>query len=354
MRVVGAVRRAAAVAAASVLVVAGGWAAPSWACACGAMVGAGDVDVYGESTIVRFGEGTQTVVLRLDVDSAESDAALLLPTPAPAEVDLGDAAMFDELKEVSEPRIEYVDQWWPPMSASDGAGSVGDAPGSGVEVLDSTRLGPFEVATLAADDAAALRDWLDGHGFALEGDLEAALEPYVTEGWYYVAVRLAAGDEEALSGTLDPVRVSFAAEEMVYPMRLTALSEHGQYARLYLLAEHRVDRADDVDVPGEVRYAGRLEAADVESGGLRALVGEDGAYLTTMDHDIWDPSRVTGDFAFAPAASDEPHQEVVRVERTVRIMGFAAGPFLVLVGAVVLLAGAGAAVVLVLRARRSG
>ncbi|MEY9212326.1 DUF2330 domain-containing protein [Thermobifida halotolerans] len=324
-----AVRRGSAVVAVTVLAVAAGWAAPSWACGCGAMVG--DVDVYGESTVVHFADGVQTVVLQLEARSQDSAAALLLPTPAPAEVALGDAAVFEELGEVSAPRTEYVDRWWP-----SGEGAVAGAPAGGVAVLDRVGLGPFDAATLAADDAAALHDWLDDNGFALEDDLAEALEPYVAEGWYYVAVRLDA-EKAALSGALEPVEVTFPATELVYPMRLTALSDRGQYARLYLLADHRMDRVDDVPVDSRLRFAGRLTAADVESERLRDLVGSDGVFLTTLDHDIWDPSELTGDFVFAPAADDTPYQEVVRMERTVRILGFPAGPFSVVLGALTLL-----------------
>lgn len=336
-------RRCAAVVAAAVLVLGTGWADPSWACGCGAAVG--DIDVHGESTVVHFSGGVQTVVLRLDAHSAQSAAALLLPTPAPAEVALGEAAVFDDLERLSEPRVEYVDEWWPRWNAGLSSGAVPD----GVAVLDRVELGPFDAATLAAGDAAALHGWLEDNGFDLPADLAEALRPYVEEGWYYVAVRLDA-EEAALSGALAPVEVAFPATELVYPMRLTALSEHGQYARLYLLADHRMERADEVPVRSEVRFAGPVSAADVESARLRDLIGPDGAFLTTLDHDIRKPSALTGDFVFEPAAGDTPYQEVVRVARTVRVLGFAAGPFVTVLGVLVLLA---AAALVAGRARRA-
>lgn len=342
------VRRGTAVVAATVLALGAGWAHPSWACGCGAAVG--DVDVHGESTVVHFADGVQTVVLRLDAESAQSSAALLLPTPAPAEVALGEAEMFDELAALSRPRVEYVDQWWPEQWYEAGEETAGAPPG-GVAVLDRVELGPFDAATLAADDAAALHDWLDGNGFTMPDDLAEALRPYVEEGWYYVAVRLDAG-KEALSGALAPVEVVFPAAEPVYPMRLTALAEHGQYARLYLLADHRMERADGVPVPSRVRFAGPLAADGVESARLRDLIGPDGAFLTALDHDIPSPEALTGDFVFRPAAADAPHQEVVRLERPVYVMGVAAGPFTAALGVLAVLAAAGLATGLVRRARR--
>ncbi|PSK99073.1 hypothetical protein CLV63_104297 [Murinocardiopsis flavida] len=341
-RAAGRVRRWAGAAAATVAVLASGLAAPAHACGCGAMIG--ETEVAGESAVVRFDGDRETILMRLDVVSEEPGAALVLPTPAPAEAELGDAAAFTSLAEVSAPVTEYYDDWWGgPWGFPLGAGSAPDGAGAGVDVLGTEKLGPFEVATLAADDSGALADWLAEHGYELPGDLGKALRPYVEEGWYYVAVKLASEDgRAALSGELDPVQVSFDSDELVYPMRLTALADTPQDVRLYLLAEHRMERSDGAAraVPSEVAFAGRVAPGDFAADDPAAeLVGRDGAFLTTLDHAIDDPERVSADFAFTPSAEDTPYQEVRHEPRYVQILFLPAGVVLLGAALVVLLAG---------------
>ncbi len=79
------------------LLVAGAWVNPALACGCGAMVAEDDVSVSRESSLVHWDGTTQTIVMGLDVETFEDEAALLLPTPAPADVELGEDVLFGEL-----------------------------------------------------------------------------------------------------------------------------------------------------------------------------------------------------------------------------------------------------------------
>lgn len=302
---------------------------PSWACACGAMFAEDAISVADESAVVRVGDATQTVVLGLGVESVSQEAALVLPTPAPADVDLADPAVFDDLARISRPDITYTRDWWPDRWFAFGYGAGGGQDG-GVEVLGETTLGSFDVATLAADDPGALTGWLDENGYALDPAVERALEPYVEEGWYYVAVKLRS-EAESLDGALEPIRVEFAADEPVYPMRLSAAAEHAQSVRVYTLADHRMERVDAAAdaVPAELAFAGRVHPGEVESPATADLIGDDGAFLTTFDHDIADPSAITSDFRFAPAAEDTEERRVETVSQPYYIGGIAAGPLVV-------------------------
>jgi len=100
-------------------------------------------------------------------------------------------------------------------------------------------LGPFDVATLAASDAGALAGWLDRNGYALSDGPSSALQPYVDNGWYYVAARLRPEGAGALGGELDPLRVTFASVQIVYPMRASSAASDSLGVLLYVLAPHR-------------------------------------------------------------------------------------------------------------------
>ncbi|MGY4654142.1 hypothetical protein ACVWWN_007938 [Mycobacterium sp. URHB0021] len=53
---------------------------------------------------------TETVVMRLDLESTADNAALV-PTPTPAKVGSASETLFDELQELSASRVETVRDW---------------------------------------------------------------------------------------------------------------------------------------------------------------------------------------------------------------------------------------------------
>ncbi|MBC6463046.1 DUF2330 domain-containing protein [Actinomadura sp. HBU206391] len=311
---------------------------PSWACGCGAFVGHGGssgIDVADETSIVRFDDraGTEQIVLRMSVRSEVRDAGWLFPTPSAAQVRLGDRAWFRELDRLTEPRVVRRRTWFPQFG--DGAGAGAPQGGSGgVSVLGEKHLGPFTVATLAADDSAALANWLKGNGYRLSPGLGEALAPYVAMGWKYVAVKLDPGAGQTVSGELDPLHVSFRTRELVYPMRLSQRAKSMQSVHLYVLAPHRVARVASRAPQDEIPFAGWIDPAQVSSPGLRQFLGGR-VFLTEALNRHLPPRLINDDFHYRYTA-DTPYRETTYETEVVRLLGVPAGLILLPAGAVLL------------------
>jgi hypothetical protein len=105
----------------------------------------------------------------------------------------------------------------------------------------------------------------------------------VDEGWRFVAIRLAPESD----GVLKPLRVSFATDEYVYPMRLEQLASEPLNLTLYMLADgpRQVDGLQAVwggtvdellppppaelgEIFGRSGYVTRLEAVDADPAGF--------------------------------------------------------------------------------------
>lgn len=179
-------------------------------------------------------------------------------------------------------------------------------------MLGRQRIGPFDVTRLAADDPTALATWLADKGFPHPPDLDQNFAPYVADGWEVVATQLAPAEQgQPLTGDLQPLRLSFASDTVVYPMRLSRSATTPQTVDLYLLADHRMDPAA-VPVAGErpsLEFAGRVEPPNV-SPALADYVG-DAAFLTRWKNNIIDPASIDGDYVFEPAPSDTAFQQVI-------------------------------------------
>ena len=311
------------------------------ACGCGGFVASDgeDIAASAEYAVLSWDGEQERVLLSMDALATSSDAALLIPTPTPADVALAETSVFTELETLTAPE-EIVDyQWWPDLGF--GAGDAGGAaPGgpSGVDVLQTLHLGDLEVSVLAASDADELADWLDSHEYVMRDDLADALMPYVSEGWYYLAIRLTT-DADSLSGALQPLDMTFASDQLIYPMRLSTAAVESQFVRTYVFSDHRAERTDETAVNGDVSlwFAGEVSPTRVTSDALVSIATER-PYLTVLDQYFSEPgTQIVSDFTFGRAPSDTSYRQVNHEVRMREVLGVPAGPALTFIGMVVVL-----------------
>ncbi|WP_328355163.1 DUF2330 domain-containing protein [Mycobacterium sp. NBC_00419] len=294
---------AAGLLAAGMLVVGPG--GPAGACACGGIVSP-DVDarVTGEQALVALDGGNETIVMSLDVTSIADNAGLIVPTPTPAVAGTAGPDLFSELARLSAPKVE------PGRNTRTDLDEAGAAPGGAPTVVAQVQLGPLEATTLSGGDLTGVRSWLDKHGYSMRQEVTAQLDPYLREGWSFVAMRLTG--EKPLNGQLDPVRLDFDSDELVYPMRMSAAAKDTQHVTVYTLARHRMQRTD-ADAAGQavtVDFAGPVQGRTSDQ--TLTELSATNPYLTKISTTITDPAAIATDFTFGPAPTDEPYQRVIR------------------------------------------
>jgi hypothetical protein len=274
------------------------------------------ISVDDETSVLRWDGRTEQIVMRLAVQGTARDAAWVMPVPHRADVKLGDIDLFTALAAATAPEVRTRHYFWPrtgdwPFDTGngDGAPTASALPGSGVGVVGRQRLGPFDVARLTASDPHALADWLDDHGFHLPARLDHALQPYVDQGWEYVAVRLAPAtvDSPPLNGRLDPLHLTFASDSPVYPMRLSRLARTPQHLNLYVLGDHRMEPRSAIGgAAPTMTYAGKV----TDTTGPLAELATGAPYLTAYTQDFPTPSKIDADHTLRRAATDDPYRQV--------------------------------------------
>jgi len=314
------------------------------ACACGAVITDQRLTDVQETALVELVDGTESVTLNIGGVIETDDAAFVMPVPSRAEFALADGAVFTELDKLSAPRVEYKDV------VVDGDGAGGAPQDGSVTVVDRVEVGPYEVAQLAGADSTSVADWLTRNDFTLSDELRSALTPYLAEGWLVLAVRLTAEDTSFADG-LPSMRITFAADEPVYPMRLSATAASAQPLRLYVLADHRMDVTNPAPefAPAELTYADWVDPEDLTDYPVLATIVDERRFLTRYDA-RFRPDAITADIAFARAASDDTHRAVVVQRRYVQ--GTSVEAVLVIGGAAVLVIGAIGGGVWYVRGRR--
>ncbi|MEV1068451.1 DUF2330 domain-containing protein [Streptomyces sp. NPDC050263] len=307
----------------------GSLVAPAYACGCGALV-PGDgrrLTVGREASVVRWDGKQEQLVMSLTVDGDADRAAWIMPVPNRATVELGDPELFDQLTGATAPEQRTRHHFWPqdgdwPLTTGDDDRVGPPPPGAGaggVGVVGRQRLGPFDVARLTATDPADLDDWLRSNDFVFPAALKTALQPYVDRRWEYVAVRLTPESTgAALNGRLDPLRLTFAADTLVYPMRLSRLAATPQSLGLYILAAHRMEPASRIG--GErprVTFAGRLGTTT----GPLAELAKGTPFLTAVAQEFPRPTEISGDHELRRAATDTAFRQVVYEDRLLALAG---------------------------------
>ncbi|WP_043192627.1 DUF2330 domain-containing protein [Streptomyces sp. NRRL F-2664] len=294
---------------------------PAYACGCGAMIpdGGSRIGVDRETSVVRWDGRTEQIVMRFTVGGNAQRAAWIMPVPGRATVELGDGRMFDELRQLTRPERRTRTHFWPregdwPFSHT--TGDAAGAPATGavppVGVVGREQLGDFDVARLTATDPDALKNWLESNGFSLPDRLATEVKPYVDQHWEYVAVRLAPRDGGAgkvLRGNLDPLKIRFDSDRLVYPMRLSRMARTPQSLGLYVLADHRMEPATRIGGSApKVTFAGTVEP---KHGALAALTDGEPVFLTALDQEFPDPGRIDGDHELRATPEDTPYRRTV-------------------------------------------
>ncbi|MEU2391171.1 DUF2330 domain-containing protein [Streptomyces sp. NPDC007369] len=321
---------------------------PAYACGCGAMVpdGSTSIGVSRETSVVRWDGRTEDIVMRFTVGGNARRAAWIMPVPSRASVELGDGNLFRDLAWLTRPERKARHYFLPragdwPFSSGIRDGASAGAPAAGGEasvgVVGREQLGDFDVARLTATDPDALRQWLESNGFTMPDTLATEVKPYVDQKWEYVAVRLAPRKEGGvLYGVLDPLRIRFDSERLVYPMRLSRMAKTPQSLGLYVLADHRMEPASPIGGSApKVTFAGKVAGTH----SLTPLTGGRETFLTAIDQEFPEPRRISGDHELRAAASDTPYRRTVYHGKLLTVGGFPA--WMLATGALLVLLGAG-------------
>ena len=146
------------------------------------------------------------------------------------------------------------------------------------------------------------------------------------------------------------MRLDFASDQLVYPMRMSAAAKDIQHVVVYTLGQHRMQRtdADAATQDVAVDYAGPIGGRTSDET-LTELTRHN-PYLTRISTTITEPASIATDFTFGPAPTDDPYQRVIRAaesaDDTAVLPAIAASVIVVVLAAVVL-------TVLLVRHRRS-
>jgi hypothetical protein len=314
-------RRSAAFALVTILLAATQIASPSAAHAIGAIVPPPDskVSVPDERSIVSWDGKEERITMMLDVRTTARQIGFIVPTPTPATVTAGDSDVFGVIERLIQPTVLVTDDWFGTSLLPQ------PKPPAEPAILKRVQLGKIEATTLAASDVDGLALWFADNGFVSPEHLSTALTSYVSLGWSFTVIKLKSLSN--LDGRLDPVTITFATDELIYPMELSSLVTTPQSVRLYVFDKQRDSVAQanrpTVDLDSEVQV---VWAGEVGNPTLRQL----GAHLTVIDIHFEHPNKqITDDIGIVVSADPSMVKPTEEVFRVISLIGIPVGTLII-------------------------
>lgn len=194
----------------------------------------------------------------------------------------------------------------------------------GVTMLMRADVGSYDVTVIAAESGKDVRTWLDANNFTCSAEAGNTIDAYVAEGWCFAAARIRWSPDGELSP--HPLKVTFPADEAVYPMRLTGASATEPLALdLFVVGDLMADSRDldlwrcealqldpkDPHTPADEPpiFSGGSSRLQIGHPGITSLMW-DGATLTHLRGSLT-PAQMTRDDVHFIWGTPQPYRRTV-------------------------------------------
>ncbi|MFH1421618.1 MAG: DUF2330 domain-containing protein [Planctomycetota bacterium] len=211
-----------------------------------------DPSMPSQQAIIIYDEGVETLIVSSEYSGEPEEFAWVLPLPSvPSDIDVASDNIFSGIRELTQPEIiiSYGSKLYSGVHGGFGCGcsaSESDINDKSVEVtiISQLHIGYYEITTVSSESSDALLEWFDTNEFYWPDTTEAntVLEDLCAENWVFVCTKIVPESDSYVSGKTMPLQVIFNADKIIYPMRMTALSNTDEIEiTLYIFAESRVD-----------------------------------------------------------------------------------------------------------------
>ncbi len=121
----------------------------------------------------------------------------------------------------------------------------------GVTVLEAGVVGSLDYKVITAEKPDGLYTWLKENGYVYSGD-QGTLKFYIDKKWFFTVMKIDPKQmkkkaDGSYEGEVTPTKFTFASEQCIYPLRITALSVKDKTdALLYVQAPTEMDLSADL------------------------------------------------------------------------------------------------------------
>ena len=200
-------------------------------------------DIYepNQLAMIVFDDMVEKIIFQVDYEGDAEDFAWVIPVPGYPELFPVEDEIFYELHKLT----KVVS----PLGFGCGWGVGFTPPGlddEGVHIWEENQVGIYHTTTLSATDPNSLVGWLNDNGYAFPTQGQEILDYYVQKQWFFVAMKIQGegmtDNFGYYTGAIQPIGIMFFSDEMVYPLKISALStpSWGTEVLIYAFSDDRV------------------------------------------------------------------------------------------------------------------
>ena len=254
------------------------------------------MDIYepNQLAMISFDDMVEKIIFQVDYEGEAEDFAWVIPVPGYPYLFSVDDEIFYELHKLTQPPLVNY-----------GCGWGGGIPNSGLEdggvhIWEENQVGIYDTITLSASDPNSLIDWLNDNGYTFPKGGQEILNHYIQKKWFFVAMKIHSGelvnDSEYYSGAIQPLGIMFFSEEMIYPMKISALStpSWGTEVLVYAFSDDRVTFSEAT----EEYYAAITPEQLKEYPILQGLIDE--TFILTKLRKVFTAEEIVDDLILVP------------------------------------------------------
>ncbi len=204
-------------------------AAPAMACGCFAPPNPSvPVVQAGERILFAMEDGEVTAHIQIQYAGDADEFAWLVPLPARPDVELGTDELFAQVINTTQPQYRLLredDGFCDDFATSRPGGVADSAPppeaAPSDPLVSRDIVGPYDYVVLRADSKQPMLDWLEAERFFVPAGTDEAVDPYIREGAFFLALKLRKGQSV---GDLAPVVLKYRSELPMIPIVLTSVA----------------------------------------------------------------------------------------------------------------------------------
>ena len=170
-----------------------------------------------QKAVIVHERGIETMVLLTQFQGNAKDFAWIVPTPSKPKVDESTDTLFTAIQKLTQP--DYSRPY--PLLQTATKRDIGLSAKPTVAVLETKRVGIFDIQILASNNSEALANWLSDNKYQYPKTQSYILDSYIENGWYFTAIKVNANlaselgiSKKLSSGHATPLKFSFKTEKI--------------------------------------------------------------------------------------------------------------------------------------------
>lgn len=177
-----------------------------------------------QKAVIFYDQGVETMVVSVAFEGNAEDFGWVIPVPSRPEVNKGSDELFTSLEELT--GTTYYNDYMVPQGVSTLERSADE-----VTIIETKKVGYYDVTILSSTDEDALTDWLQQNDYNFPSSASYILNSYIQNDWYFVAMQInpkslgwSDVSQQLREGHATPVVISFPTDNIVYPLKISSVT----------------------------------------------------------------------------------------------------------------------------------